>query len=115
VADAVRSAAARDVSLITRADPEWPTQIDDLDAHAPFCLWVRGDASALRRLERSVAVVGARAASRYGDHVAMELAAELAGGGIPVVSGGAYGIDGAAHRAALAAGGLTVAMLAGGA
>ncbi len=115
VTDAVRSAAVRDVSLITRADPEWPAQIDDLDVHAPFCLWVRGDASALRRLERSVAVVGARAASRYGDHVAMELAAELAGGGIPVVSGGAYGIDGAAHRAALAAGGLTVAMLAGGA
>jgi DNA processing protein len=76
---------------------------------------VRGDATALTRLRPSVALVGARAASSYGDHVAMELAADLAGGGIPVVSGGAYGIDGAAHRAALAAGGLTIALLAGGA
>ena len=54
----------------------------------------------------SVALVGARAATSYGDHVALELSADLAGGGIPVVSGGAYGIDGAAHRAALAVGGL---------
>jgi DNA processing protein len=71
--------------------------------------------SALGRLVPSVAIVGARAASRYGDHVAVELAAELAAGGVPIVSGGAYGIDGAAHRAALTAGGLTVALLAGGA
>ena len=115
VTDSVRTAAARGVALVTRADAEWPAQVDDLDVHAPFCLWVRGRPSALRLLDRSVAVVGARAASRYGDHVAMELAAELAASGIPVVSGGAYGIDGAAHRAALSAGGLTVAMLAGGA
>jgi DNA processing protein len=115
VSDSLTTAAARGVAFVTRADPYWPVQLDDLDAHAPLCLWVRGDASALRRLEASVAIVGARAASRYGDHVAMELAAELAGSGIPVISGGAYGIDGAAHRAALAAGGLTVALLAGGA
>lgn len=115
VADSFRTAAARGVSLVTRADPEWPVQLDDLEAHAPLCLWVRGDASALRRLDASVAIVGARAASRYGDHVAMELAADLAGDGIAVVSGGAYGIDGSAHRATLAAGGLTVALLAGGA
>lgn len=115
VADSLATAAARGVTLLTRSDPEWPSQVDDLDAHAPLCLWVRGDLPALRRLEISVAIVGARAASRYGDHVAMELAADLAGGGIAVVSGGAYGIDGAAHRAALAAGGFTVALLAGGA
>jgi DNA processing protein len=100
---------------VTRADPEWPTQLDDLGVHAPLCLWVRGDAAALPRLQASVAIVGARAASHYGDHVARELAAELAGSGIAVVSGGAYGIDGSAHRAALLAGGLTVALLAGGA
>lgn len=115
VADAIRAAAARGVALVTRADAAWPVQVDDLDVHAPFCLWVRGDVSALGRLVPSVAIVGARAASRYGDHVAVELAAELAASGIPVVSGGAYGIDGAAHRAALTAGGLTVALLAGGA
>ncbi|WP_349427335.1 DNA-processing protein DprA [Microbacterium sp. LWS13-1.2] len=115
VADSFLTAAARGVRLVTRADPEWPAQLDDLEAHAPLCLWVRGDASALRRLDASVAIVGARAASRYGEHVAMELAAELAGDGIAVVSGGAYGIDGSAHRATLSAGGLTVALLAGGA
>ena len=115
VAESLATAAARGVTLLTRGDPDWPTQIDDLGAHAPLCLWVRGDASALRRLEASVAIVGARAASHYGDHVARELAADLAGSGIAVVSGGAYGIDGAAHRAALLAGGLTVALLAGGA
>lgn len=115
VGDALRVAHARSVSLVTPRDPEWPAQLDDLGPHAPVCLWVRGRSSALRELRPSVAIVGARAATRYGDHVAMELAAELAGGGTPVVSGGAYGIDGAAHRAALNVGGLTVALLAGGA
>ncbi len=61
-----------------------------------------------------VALVGARAASAYGEHVAMELSAGLARCGVAVISGAAYGIDGAAHRAALAAGGVTVALLAGG-
>lgn len=115
VADSLATAAVRGVTLLTRGDAAWPRQVDDLDAHAPLCLWVRGEIAALRRFEESVAIVGARAASRYGDHVAMELSADLAGGGIAVVSGGAYGIDGAAHRAALAAGGLTAALLAGGA
>lgn len=115
VNDALRIAGARGVQLLTRLDPVWPQQLDDLGPHAPMCLWVRGDVSALGRLEPSVAIVGARAASGYGDLVARELAAELGGHGIPIVSGGAYGIDGAAHRAALGAGGLTVALLAGGA
>jgi DNA processing protein len=115
VADALRVAHVRGVSLVTVHDATWPSHLDDLDVHAPLCLWVRGDVTALTRLRPSVALVGARAASSYGDHVAMELAADLAGGGIPIVSGGAYGIDGAAHRAALAVGGLTVALLAGGA
>ncbi|WP_239065613.1 DNA-processing protein DprA [Microbacterium hibisci] len=115
VVDSLRVAAARGVRLLTRSDPEWPSQLDDLGSHGPLCLWVRGDAAALGMEHGSVAIVGARAATRYGDHVAMELAADLAGHGIAVVSGGAYGIDGAAHRAALTAGGLTVALLAGGA
>ncbi len=115
VTTSLRIAATSRVRLVTRSDPEWPAQLDDLEQHSPLCLWVRGDTSALRRLDPSVALVGARAATSYGDHVAMELSADLAGGGIPVVSGGAYGIDGAAHRAALAVGGLTIALLAGGA
>ncbi|GAA5198874.1 DNA-processing protein DprA [Microbacterium jejuense] len=115
VSDMLRIAGARGVRLVTRREPAWPQQLDDLGPHAPMCLWVRGDVGALARLDPSVALVGARAASGYGDLVARELAAELAGSGVPVVSGGAYGIDGAAHRAALSAGGLTVALLAGGA
>ncbi|MCH6229348.1 DNA-processing protein DprA [Microbacterium sp. CFH 31415] len=114
VGDALHSAARAGVQLVTRSDPEWPEQVDDLGLHAPVCLWVRGAAVRLSELRPSVAVVGARAATSYGEHVAIELAAELAGSGIAVVSGGAYGIDAAAHRATLSVGGLTVALLAGG-
>ena len=86
--------------------------LGDLGDHAPLALWLRGDAAALSGA--GVAIVGARASSSYGEHVATELASELAGEGWTIVSGGAYGIDGTAHRAALRAGGITVAVLAGG-
>jgi DNA processing protein len=115
VAASLRIAAANGVQIVTPADDHWPVQLDDLDDHAPLCLWVRGEPSILGRLQPSVALVGARAATSYGDHVALELSADLAGSGIPVISGGAYGIDGAAHRAAMMVGGVTVALLAGGA
>jgi len=78
----------------------------------PFGLWVRGPAHLRQVLEKSVAIVGARACSSYGAHVAGELAAGLSGHGYAVVSGGAYGIDAAAHRGALAVDGVTVAVLA---
>ena len=114
VATALEVARRQGIRLVAPGDPDWPDQLSDLGAHAPVCLWVRGDTGALGRLQPSVAVVGARAATSYGEHVAVEIAADLAGGGVPIVSGAAYGIDGAAHRAALAVGGLTVALLAGG-
>ncbi|MDF2576486.1 MAG: dprA, partial [Agromyces sp.] len=63
---------------------------------------------------RSIALVGARAATGYGEHVTMEASAGLVDRGFAIVSGGAYGIDGMAHRAALASRGVTVAFLAGG-
>ncbi len=106
-------------------DEEWPVQVADLcrirrpggtrvdrDTAPPLCLWVRGEAPLAPVLDRSVAVVGARAATSYGTHVAQELSFGLANRGWTVVSGGAYGIDAAAHRGALAAGGTTVAVLA---
>lgn len=106
---------ARDIaaSLVIPGDPDWPVGLDDLGVHAPAVLWVRGDLSLLSRSPR-VAIVGARAASAYGEMVAAELAGDLAAAGVSIVSGGAYGIDGAAHRAALAVDGATVAFLAGG-
>ena len=99
--------------LLLPGDPEWPESIDDLGEHAPVLLWVRGDVGRLSMTER-VSIVGARAASAYGESVASEFAGDLAASGTLVVSGGAYGIDGAAHRAALGVGGGTVAFLAGG-
>ncbi|KAA9111635.1 DNA-protecting protein DprA [Microbacterium rhizomatis] len=102
------------IRLLQPGDRDWPSQLGDLGAHAPLGLWVRGDPAALGRLQPSVALVGARAATAYGEHVASQFASDLAARGIGVVSGAAYGIDGAAHRAALGAGGLTVALLAGG-
>lgn len=99
--------------LILPGDAGWPSELDDLGAHRPLFLWVRGD-SALLRAEERVAMVGARAASGYGEMLAAEFAGDLAASGAVVVSGGAYGIDGAAHRAALGVGGSTIAFLAGG-
>jgi DNA processing protein len=75
-------------------------------------LWVRGSADLRYACLRSVSVVGTRAATAYGSHVCTELAVCLAERGWTVVSGGAYGIDGCAHRGALAAGGTTIAVLA---
>jgi DNA processing protein len=112
--EALDNARRAGVRLLTPEDPEWPAGLADLGDHAPLLLWVRGDLEALARVRSSVAMVGARAATSYGEHVAMELAAELVGRGVSIVSGAAYGIDGAAHRAALAAGGATFAFLAGG-
>jgi DNA processing protein len=95
-------------------DPEWPTQLDVLGDARPLVLWLRGSADLRFACLRSVSVVGARAATGYGTHVATEMAAALAERGWAVISGGAYGIDSCAHRAALAAGGTTIAVLASG-
>ncbi|QTE30554.1 DNA-processing protein DprA [Pengzhenrongella sicca] len=94
--------------------PGWPTALADLGPAAPPCLWVRGDAAVDAAVARSVALVGSRAATAYGEHVAAELAAGVADRGFTVVSGGAYGVDAAAHRGAIAGGGRTVVFLAGG-
>jgi DNA processing protein len=109
--------------LVVPEDREWPGQVGDLDRLAagadrddqhtapPIALWVRGDHRLDEILDRSVAIVGARAATAYGDHVATEFGYGLADRDWTVVSGGAFGIDAAAHRGALAAG-RTVAILA---
>lgn len=93
-------------------DTEWPGQLDDLGTARPIGLWVRGAPSLRFWALRSVAVVGARACTDYGVHVASGLGAGLADRGWTVVSGAAYGVDGAAHRGALASGGATIGVLA---
>jgi DNA processing protein len=95
-------------------DSEWPSQLDDLGDAAPLGLWVAG-AGNLRLLAlRSISVVGARAATAYGESIARELGAHAAEAGWLTVSGGAFGIDAAAHRGALAVEGTTACVLAGG-
>jgi len=100
--------------LVLPDDAEWPTQLDDLGDARPLVLWVRGAADLRFACLNSVSMVGSRAASGYGNHVAVEMAATLAERGTTVVSGGAFGIDASSHRGALAGGGSTVAVLAGG-
>lgn len=104
--------AQRGISLICPGDPDWPPQLDDLGRARPYALWVRGATSLTALCAASVAVAGARAATAYGTHVASQIASVLAVRGWVIISGAAYGIDSAAHRGALAAGGLTVAVLA---
>ncbi|WP_282793399.1 DNA-processing protein DprA [Streptomyces sp. CC224B] len=105
-------AAAAGARFVTPQDTEWPAQLDDLGDARPVGLWVRGRPSLRIWALRSVAVVGARACTEYGAHMAASLGAGLAERGWVVVSGGAYGVDGAAHRGALGAGGATVAVVA---
>jgi DNA processing protein len=106
--------------LITADDVDWPSASFQgfRDAHSrpqgrpPLVLWALGPVQLTDVAERGCSIVGTRAATAYGEHVAADLAAGLVERDVAVVSGGAYGIDGAAHRAALASDGLTVAVLA---
>jgi len=110
--------------LITPDDAEWPVLAfaafggsairDKPRSGPPLVLWVIGPVRLDDVADRAAAVVGTRASTAYGDHIAADFAAGLADRDVAVVSGGAYGIDGAAHRSALAADGVTAAVLAGG-
>ncbi|WP_410585437.1 DNA-processing protein DprA [Amycolatopsis sp. lyj-108] len=114
-------AAAAGARLVTPEDDEWPAwPLRSLAAAQhksisgmvpPLALWVRGPARLDEAVHRAIAIVGARAATEYGEHNAAELGYHLASRGITVFSGAAYGIDGAAHRGALSADGPTVAVL----
>ena len=107
------AAARRDgIRVVCPGDAEWPGALDQLGQARPYALWLRGTADLRFACARSVSVVGSRAATSYGGHVAGELSADLGERGWAVVSGGAYGIDAAAHRGALAAEGVTIAILA---
>lgn len=112
-------AARMGIRFVIPGDEEWPSQLDDL-AHSPavsqmqgvpFGLWVKGPLK-LHEVKTSVAIVGSRSSTTYGEAVAAEIAAGMARDGRAVVSGAAFGIDQAAHRGAVALGGPSVAVLA---
>lgn len=131
------AAGRHGVRLVVPESPEWPhfalacleqavrplaaahaarrfRRSESGDPVPPLALWVRGPADLTTLAVRAAGVVGARAATGYGSHVSAELGYGLAARAVVVVSGGAYGIDAAAHRAALAASGTTVLVSAAG-
>ncbi|MDP9116407.1 MAG: DNA-processing protein DprA [Actinomycetota bacterium] len=119
----LEAAERHGIRLIGPESAQWPHFALSALEHAgtrlahlvpPLALWVRGEADLTALAVRSAAIVGSRAATKYGEHVTAELAYGLARAGVWVVSGGAYGIDAAAHRAALAGDGHTVLVSAGG-
>ena len=111
--DADIAAACRDgIRLVCPGDVGWPSPLHQLGPAQPYALWLRGHADLDVLCQRSVSIVGSRAATGYGAHVAGEIAADLAERGWVIVSGGAYGVDAAAHRGALVVEGSTVAVLA---
>ncbi|GAA3579938.1 DNA-processing protein DprA [Microlunatus spumicola] len=121
--DVCRAAeVAADVRFVVPGDEEWPAGLDDLAGleavqrrgGVPLGLWLRGPGHLVALTERSVAVVGSRAATAYGSGVAADLGADLADAGVTVVSGGAFGIDAAAHRGALSVDGPSVGVVANG-
>jgi DNA processing protein len=132
LAEAARSGGR----LVTPEDDEWPDEAawamqiayareraeraageparDRVELAPPLALWVLGAVRLDEVLTRAVSIVGSRSATPYGEHVSADLAHGLALRRWTVVSGGAFGIDGAAHRGALAGAGATVAVVAGG-
>ncbi|MEK8071977.1 DNA-processing protein DprA [Rhodococcoides navarretei] len=108
--------------LITPDDDEWPAWrflgfdgsglSAGVDTCPPIALWALGTQPVDAVTERSVSIVGTRASSPYGDHVTAEISADLALDGWTIISGAAFGIDAAAHRAALGVEGTTMAVLA---
>ena len=99
--------------FITPEDNDWPISLADL-ATPPIGLVIAGDRSVLLKLDKSISIVGSRQPTNYGLQLSYSLASQASLAGLVVVSGGAYGIDTASHQGALSAGGLSIAVLAGG-
>lgn len=90
-------------TILTRESPQWPTSLAVLEDRQPLALWVVGHGDIGQLQMDSVALVGARASTGYGNRIAQTFASDLTSAGFPVVSGGAYGIDTAAHQGAISA------------
>jgi DNA processing protein len=112
IEQAVKSLNSVRGRFIIPADEEWPDSLDDLDTASPVGLWCTGAGSLSEIANRSLAVVGARSATAYGQRIAHEIGVQAAKENVGVISGAAYGIDAAAHRGSLVGQGKTVAVLA---
>lgn len=99
--------------FITPIDTDWPMVLNDLHC-PPIGLVIKGERSVLNDLDKSISIVGSRKPTSYGHQIAKTLAMQAVRRDLLVVSGGAYGIDTAAHKAAIIAGGRTISVLAGG-
>ncbi|MCA0296965.1 MAG: DNA-protecting protein DprA [Actinobacteria bacterium] len=121
--DLVTRTRAAGLRFLIPGDDDWPARLADLAGCEPIHnltgdplgLWVAGRGSLGELTASSIAMVGSRASSAYGDKVAADIAAGLSASGRCVLSGGGYGIDAAAHRGCLSGPTATVAVLAGGA
>lgn len=112
---AIRATDAHGYLLLIPGDEHWPAALADLGGTQPVALWATGDTALLAGPAASrIAVTGSRACTSYGEHTAHDLAYEIAQSGNTIVTGGSYGIDTAAHRAALTADAPTVAVLPAG-
>lgn len=101
--------------FIVPSDAEWPASLNDLGSRTPYGLWVNGNTNLLRSdAAERVTITGSRAATGYGTFVTEDIASGLSEEGRTVVAGAAYGIEGSAHRAALAGSGCTIAVMASG-
>lgn len=115
VQEAIERTEQDGLGILIPGDSNYPVSLNDLGYRAPYVLWVKGAESLLATsVGERFTITGARAATSYGIHVASELASDLARDEKVLVAGGAYGIDGAVHQAALNAAGHTVAVMAGG-
>lgn len=101
-------------SFLTRGEVGWPRQLGALGPQEPWVLWSLGSADFRLLAVQSLAIVGTRACTAYGQRVAHDWAAEMSDSAVTVVSGGAIGIDIAAHRGALSVGAPTLCVVAGG-
>lgn len=114
VADALKSVESGRFRLVGPNDSPWPHGLESLGWGAPAALWVAGNPESLAETDRSVALVGSRTATNYGQFVTQELVSGLAENHYAVVSGGAFGIDALAHQSSLALDNTTIAIMAGG-
>jgi DNA processing protein len=111
----LRAWQASGLRVVMPGDPEWPPQLGELGDAAPLVLWLHGPADLRQASGRAVAITGGHAPSPDGIRLAREMAAELTGRGITVMSGDSRnGVDAAAQRGVMTAGGKPVAVLAGG-